>query len=856
MRHYFEKPRDSPLLVSIPAQIAALRARLQHLESSLSSDELGRNIGNLADLSLDSLEGLPDLVSSAVRHDSDRSSGDSSSDKRKYVSHPLLFNDRERDEDDLVCIKREDLELLYLKERAMDVVHEGITIADASLPDMPLIYINDGFKNITGYPVAAVKNKNCRFLQGEGTDQETVTKLRESIKKGEPCVVQLMNYRKDGTGFINNLSVTPIHDQEGKVTHYVGIQSDVTELMQRKQAEAMAKIAASEAAAATEAKSKFLTRMSHEIRTPLNGMIAVSQLLSYSNLTPQQWDLVNTIKCSGDALLSLITDILDFSRIEANKMTLVPRAFYLRSTVEAAMEIAGMHAAEKRLHVGYTIADNVPDVVFADPDRLQQILLNTLNNAVKFTEVGEIFLEISTESFSDAKDREFPVPGDGKTSLHFRVTDTGIGMSDAGIEMLFRSFSQLDNSVSTRKYGGSGLGLHISRKLCKAMGGDIWATSQGPEKGSAFSWYITSENVAKPPKKTTSLYSRTLDVATGKKILLLEENAMVRNVVENALRAWGCEVFSTDSERDAVISLKLIKVREGYNSEERKSGCKGPFDVVIMSVSHKSLFSTLLKDRHANEADRCILLSWPGHVNLTEIDLPIHQSNMAYVTVSRPVRQGRLQIALQEVLSLDTDDLSLATADLLPESTAPQSSVAPANVESESFSKMFNSSSQGSLMQVPRGQGASMNSHGSEPLDCSMNNEEKKLLIVEDNVINMKVAISILKKLGFCDIDTANDGLEAIKKIQEAGGPQVYHVILMDLHMPNMDGVGAVNEIRRLYPKHDTKIIAVTADAFEDTRDMCVANGFGGWLAKPFRVEEFASIMCKDNSEWSSGKII
>jgi len=916
-------------------QIASLRAQIRKLEASLVEARGGGDSPD-ARFSMDSFEGLPmDATTRPGRDDSgsprspSRFSGSSRSSgshrlsgERHYVSHPILFNHNEdgsvKTEEDLVCIKRADLELLYLKERAMDLAHEGITIADVSMPDMPLIYINDGFRRITGYPVGAVKNKNCRFLQGEGTDQKSVTKLRNAIKSGKPCTVQLMNYRKDGSRFVNNLSVTPIHDEEGKLTHFVGVQSDVTELVQRKQAIVEAKLEAAQAAVESEAKSKFLTRMSHEIRTPLNGIIAVSELLSCTDLTPQQWDLVNTIKCSGDALLSLITDILDFGKIEANKMTLTLVSFHLRSTVEAAMEISGMLASQKRLHVGYTIADDVPEVIHADPDRLQQVLLNILNNAVKFTESGEVLLEISTRPFADddrdgavgavdddgnpptQSTRTYPVPSDRETCLHFRVTDTGIGMSSAGIRLLFQSFSQIDNTVSTRKYGGSGLGLIISRKLCEAMGGDIWAASPGPGRGSSFTWYIKSTNASIPPKMKKSPYQRRMDIAAGKKVLLVEENHMVRTIVHDTLVSWGCEVYAAASELDAMNSIRVTD-----SADADAHVCRGPFHIIILSIAHKSLFSKLLKDRHPDEADRCIFLSWPGHVNLNEVDLPISQSNMAYVTVSRPVRQGRLQIALQEVLSLDVEELmqikakehekmmttmttmttmaggaaplphphplrppavgsrpstsdndNASSAALSTDPSAPHTN-AHTNALADNAStqilnhKTLNSSPSGSLLEVPIHKNRSATSLHSNSTTHATANEDKKLLIVEDNVINMKVAIGILKRLGFQDIDTANDGLEAIDRIKDAGGPHAYHAILMDLHMPNLDGVGAVREIRSLYRDHVTPIIAVTADAFEETRDMTVSVGFSGWLAKPFRVEEFSSLMDRIQVEQS-----
>ena len=194
--------------------------------------------------------------------------------------------------------------------------------------------------------------------------------------------------------FVNYLSVTPIHDAQGRLTHYVGVQSDITELVNHRQAELAAKHAAVQAAAATEAKSEFLARMSHEIRTPLNGIISVGQLLAETRLTPGQWDLVNTIRCSGETLLTLITDILDFSRIEANKLVLVKSVFKIEAVMEAALEIAGLRAAQKKIQVAYHISKSVPSVLLGDAQRLQQILLNILNNAVKFTEEGCVLLEV------------------------------------------------------------------------------------------------------------------------------------------------------------------------------------------------------------------------------------------------------------------------------------------------------------------------------------------------------------------------------------------------------------------------------------------------------------------------------
>ncbi|KAG2446816.1 hypothetical protein HYH02_008376 [Chlamydomonas schloesseri] len=447
-----------------------------------------------------------------------------------------------------VTITRREYELLLLKDKAMDVLQEGITIADCSLPDMPLIYANAGFVRTTGYSAAYVLGKNCRFLQGEGTDCQQVIDLKKAISEGKSCVVQLLNYKKNGDPFVNYLSLTPIHDAAtGRLTHYVGVQSDITELVNHKKAELAAKHAALQAAVATEAKSQFLARMSHEIRTPLNGMIAVGQLLAETSLTPAQWDLVNTIRCSGETLLTLITDILDFSRIEANKMVLHNAVFKLDTVIEAAMEIAGLKAAQRKLQVAYHISESMPRMLYGDAQRLQQILLNILNNGIKFTEEGELLLEVWAEGVfppyaSSAAAAAAAVPAAVTTAaaavaaggepeagtdpaaaapstttaaagppvaaatvppppngpeadwplmvIRFSVRDTGIGIAPADLGRLFNSFTQVDASP-TRRYGGSGLGLAISRKLCEAMGGQMWVESEGLNRGSTFSWTIT-----------------------------------------------------------------------------------------------------------------------------------------------------------------------------------------------------------------------------------------------------------------------------------------------------------------------------------------------------------------------------
>ena len=409
-----------------------------------------------------------------------------------------------------------------LRDKAMNVLGEGITIADMTRPEQPLVYANAGFCRMTGYSLEEAVGRNCRFLQGGETKPEQLEVLRRAIREGRSCKVEIMNYKKTGEPFMNHLSLNPIYGGTGQLTHFVGIQMDVTELCARKSAEAQARAEAGVAEAATKAKSQFLARMSHEIRTPLNGMIAVGQLLAETKLSPAQDDLVSTIRSSGESLLTLISDILDFSRIEAKKISLRLQNFDLQGVIESAFELAGFQAAKKRLQMAYTIAESCPPEVLGDPNRLQQVLLNLLINAVKFTDVGEVVMEVWAEELprtegslttTNSEDllqaereqlREDTLKGRKAYLLHFSVKDTGIGISRDGLRLLFRSFSQVDDSP-TRKYGGSGLGLAISQRLCEAMGGTMWAESDGPGCGSTFQCTVHAHCGGPALKKALSL---------------------------------------------------------------------------------------------------------------------------------------------------------------------------------------------------------------------------------------------------------------------------------------------------------------------------------------------------------------
>ncbi|WIA44333.1 hypothetical protein OEZ86_007123 [Tetradesmus obliquus] len=877
----------------------------------------------------------------------------------------------------------------------MDAVKEGITIADCSKPDMPLMYVNMGFCRITGYSLAEVLYKNCRFLQGSCSDQESRVQLRAAINAGRACVAQLMNFRKNGDPFVNLLSITPIHDANGTLTHYVGIQSDITELVNHRKAELAARHAALQAAAATEAKSQFLARMSHEIRTPLNGMIAVGQLLAETSLSPAQWDLVNTIRCSGETLLTLITDILDFSRIEANKLVLTAAVFSLQTVVEAAMEIAGLRAAQKRLQMAYHISSGIPRLLCGDAQRLQQVLLNVLNNAVKFTESGEILLEIWAEppvtpgsaspvtpsaslvTQSSAQDSGSGVTSDARGSIgsgvapggpeewptrliRFSVKDTGIGISAPDLGKLFKSFSQVDASV-TRSYGGSGLGLVISKRLAEAMGGRMWAESAGPGHGSTFSWSIavkfpqggrnSTVNTAAKSRRSSVLLSAAKQQRQQQQHNSGSDGSGLRGDLNLAGVLGLAPGFSNPGGggfcQDSDETCSVVSSDAGtFGSERETISLLGPYDCVLLDMHHTRLLSalTLCEDR---EAARLVFMGWPGQGEVEaaapqfdmEFELPVtppvaaaaagtqqqqqqQQGGLAlqlqrspsganvaaaaaaaaaavpavlqleehwrpgsrqlgYVTVTRPLRQGRLKLALEEVLVMSLDPVAPDSphgssssigggSDGYLAVTAAAAAAAAAGLGHQSDLHM-------DLQQQQQQQGAgevlAIQQHQQQQLHVEQQPHEHpdsrlaaaaavkqqgcgldavaggsktaalRVLLAEDNAINMKVATGILARIGVQQVAQAVNGAEALAAVEARGGGDAFDVLLIDLHMPLMGGMECVSCFKQRYPHSRSVLVAVTADAFEDTRDRCLEAGFDAWLAKPFRVEDLVKVI-------------
>lgn len=404
---------------------------------------------------------------------------------------------------------------LALRNQAIEYSPSGISIADATLPDMPLIYINDAFEQNTGYSALEAIGKNCRFLQGDDRDQEGIRIVREALAAEETATVVLRNYRKDGSLFYNELRIAPIHNIDGKLTHYVGISTDVTdrveaerkiqsqnhELMEanrelaeaRHQAEAAAEqirmqneallvanrnlaLARKQAEDATRLKTQFLATMSHELRTPLNAIIGYTEIQlagMTGDLTEEQQDYQRRVLANADHLLDLINDVLDIAKIEAGRMELVNKPFHLRDWVEEVVGQVNGLTKEKAFEFRVVIDERMPEMIVGDPARIRQIAINLLSNAIKFTSEGHVTLRIRKHN---------------RDAWKLIVEDSGIGIPSHLQETIFEEFRQVDSS-SQRKVGGTGLGLSIVRKLALMMGGNVRLVSH-VGKGSTFTIFL------------------------------------------------------------------------------------------------------------------------------------------------------------------------------------------------------------------------------------------------------------------------------------------------------------------------------------------------------------------------------
>ncbi len=658
--------------------------------------------------------------------------------------------------DDITAVKQAEEARREAEEQYRELVESAADLVWQVDLEGRWTFTNAACERIYGIEAAELLGRRLTERSDSVHVEPDLAALAEVLGGAEVVDYETVHRTADGAARHLSFSARPVRDETGRIVGAHGTARDVSERVAAREALEKAREAAERAA---KARSAFLANMSHEIRTPMNGVLGMTELLLDTDLTPEQRRSTELVHSSAEALLRILDDTLDFSKIESGYFELEEIPFELPGLVDSTVRPLAVRAVESGIELVYDVRPDVPHVVRGDPGRLRQVLNNLVGNALKFTHEGEVVLSVSLEGSRD-----------GGAAIRFAVRDTGIGIASNQLSAIFGEFEQGDVST-TRKYGGTGLGLAISQRIVRLMRGEIEVTSE-LGRGSEFTFVVSFQA---EPDQEVAVGRADKAVLEGLRALVVADNATNRRMVREILSLAGVVV---DEARDGDRGLEALRSRAGDGV---------PYQLAIV-------------DAHMPGMDGFELAS------TVRDDAVLAETQVMMLTSAG--RRGDAKRCRE-----------LGISAYLPKPVSRSDLLDAAAVLADSGSA-----------ERP---GCLVTRHAIEETRRRLS-----ILLAEDNPVNQQVAATMLRKRGH-SVDIVENGRQAVEALAESR----FDVVLMDIQMPELDGVAATAEIRRMSGCEQLPIIAITAHAMGGDRDRCLAAGMSGYIAKPFKPHQlFAAV--------------